>query len=238
MRGEVLKPDNIEGVGLILGEDGQRYQFTQLQVRNGAVLHPGQTVDFISMGDEARDIYALGAASAQQPAASQAAPAGAAPSMPATAQPTYAAALPLKSDGLWTYFVRALTKNFAQFNGRARRAEYWGYTLFAILAYFVLLVVDVVLSVAFYGTDQYGEPNVVPVLFILFAIYNILPSIAITVRRLHDQDISGWLYLINLVPYVGGLVLLVFMLLDSKPATNKHGPSPKYMGQATADTFI
>ena len=237
MRGEVLKPDNLDGAGLILGEDGQRYQFTQLQVRNGAVLHTGQAVDFISMGDEARDIYALGAAAAQQPAA-QPASAGAAPAMPASAQPIYAAAVPLKSDGLWTYFVRALTKNFAQFNGRARRAEYWGYTLFAIIAYIGLFVIDTVLSFSFYGTDQYGDPNVIPVLVILFWVYNILPSISITVRRLHDQDISGWLYLINLIPYVGGLVLLVFMLLDSKPATNKHGPSPKYMGQATADTFI
>tara|TARA_R110000787_G_scaffold250514_1_gene356161 strand:+ start:69 stop:785 length:717 start_codon:yes stop_codon:yes gene_type:complete len=237
MRGEVLKPDNIEGAGLILGEDGQRYQFTQLQVRNDAVLHAGQTVDFISMGDEARDIYALGARAVPQPAAPQPAYAGAAPGVPASAQPDYVAAVPLKSDGLWTYFVRALTKNFAQFNGRARRAEYWGYTLFAILAYFVLFVIDAFLSFAFYGTDQFGEPQFIPILVVVFWVYNILPSISITVRRLHDQDISGWLYLINLIPYVGGLVLLVFMLLDSKPATNKHGPSPKYMGQTTVDTF-
>lgn len=237
MRGEVLKPDNLDGAGLILGEDGQRYQFTQLQVRNGAVLHTGQAVDFISMGDEARDIYALGAAAMPQPTA-QPAPAGAAPAMPASAQPTYAAAVPLKSDGLWTYFVRALTKNFAQFNGRARRAEYWGYTLFAILAYIVLFVIDMVLSLAFYGTDQYGDPNIIPVFVILFWIYNILPAIAITVRRLHDQNMTGWLYLLNIVPYIGPVALLVLMFMDSTPATNKHGPSPKYMGQATADTFI
>lgn len=237
MRGEVLKSDNLDGAGLILGEDGQRYQFTQLQVRNGAVLHTGQTVDFISMGDEARDIYALGAAAAASPQPTVPPAHAGASVMPAPPHASYAAAVPLKNDGLWTYFVRALTKNFAQFNGRARRAEYWGYTLFAIIAYFVLFVIDTVLSFSFYGTDQYGDPNIIPVLVILFWVYNILPSIAITVRRLHDQDISGWLYLINLVPYVGGLVLLVFMLLDSKPATNKHGPSPKYMGVTTADTF-
>ena len=45
------------------------------------------------------------------------------------------------------------------------------------------------------------------------------------------------MYLISLIPYIGGLILLVFMILDSKPAPNKHGPSPKYMGVTTADTF-
>ena len=235
MRGEVLKSDNLDGAGLILGEDGQRYQFTQLQVRNGAVLHAGQTVDFISMGEEARDIYALGTAAAPaQPATTPQAYTGAPPFMPAAA---YAAAVPLKSDGLWTYFTRALTKNFAQFHGRARRAEYWGYVLFATIFYVAALLIDVMLSLAFYGTDEYGDPIILPILFIVFVLYNILPSLSITIRRLHDRDLSGWMYLISFIPYIGGLILLVFMILDSKPATNKHGPSPKYMGVTTADTF-
>lgn len=235
MRGEVLKSDNLDGAGLILGEDGQRYQFTQLQVRNDAVLHAGQTVDFISMGEEARDIYALGAAAAPaHPAATPPAYAGAQPAMPAAA---YATAVPLKSDGLWTYFTQALTKNFAQFHGRARRAEYWGYVLFATIFYVAALLVDVMLSLAFYGTDEYGDPIILPILFIVFVLYNILPSLSITIRRLHDRDLSGWMYLISFIPYIGGLILLVFMILDSKPETNKHGPSPKYMGATTADTF-
>ncbi|MEH6488984.1 DUF805 domain-containing protein [Hyphomonas oceanitis] len=233
MRGEVLKADSPDGAGLILGEDGQRYQFSQVQVRNGSVLQAGQTVDFVSMGEEARDIYALGAAPAAAQAAA-AAPYPAAPSMPA---PAYAAPVPQPSDGLWTYFIRALTKNFAQFNGRARRAEYWGYFLFVLITYFVLFIIDIVLSLSFYGTSEYGDPNIVPVLTILFWLYNILPGLSISVRRLHDQDLSGWLVLLNLVPYVGGFILLVFMFMDSKPATNKHGPSPKYAGAMTADTF-
>ncbi|WP_430404572.1 DUF805 domain-containing protein [Hyphomonas sp.] len=235
MRGEVLKSDGPDGSGLILGEDGVRYQYSQVQVRNGAVLEPGRTVDFVGMGEEARDIYALGVAAA--PAQAPPAPpayTGAAPAMPTA---SYAAAVPQKGDGLWTYFTRALTKNFAQFHGRARRSEYWGYVLFATIFYFVALIIDVFLSLAFYGTDQYGDPIILPILFIVFILYNILPSISITVRRLHDQDLSGWMYLISLIPYIGGLILLVFMILDSKPAPNKHGPSPKYMGVTTADTF-
>jgi uncharacterized membrane protein YhaH (DUF805 family) len=235
MRGEVLKSDSPDGSGLILGADGMRYQFSQGQVRNGAVLQPGQTVDFVGMGEEARDIYALGAAAAPaQPLSAQPAYTGAAPVMPTA---SYAAAVPLKSDGLWTYFTRALTKNFAQFHGRARRAEYWGYVLFATIFYIAAFFIDMMLSLALYGTDEYGDPVILPILLIVFGLYNILPSLSITVRRLHDQDLSGWLYLINLVPYIGGLILLVFMILDSKPAPNKHGPSPKYMGAGTADTF-
>ncbi|MEQ8300841.1 MAG: DUF805 domain-containing protein [Hyphomonas sp.] len=235
MRGEVLKSDSPDGSGLILGEDGMRYQYSQVQVRNGAVLQPGQTVDFVGMGEEARDIYALGAAAAPaQPATTPAAYTGAPPVMPAAA---YAAAVPMKGDGLWTYFTRALTKNFVQFHGRARRSEYWGYVLFATIFYVAALFVDVMLSLAFYGTDQYGDPIILPILFIVFLLYNILPSLSITIRRLHDQDLSGWMYLISFIPYIGGLILLVFMILDSKPATNKHGPSPKYMGATTADTF-
>lgn len=230
MRGEVLKSDGSDSSGLILGEDGIRYQFSQLQVRNGAMLEPGRTVDFIGMGQEARDIYALGGAAAPvQPAS-----AGAAPVMPTA---SYTGALPMKGDGVWTYFIRALTRNFARFHGRARRSEYRGYVLFATIFYFVALMIDVILSLAVYGRDEYGEPIVLPILFIVFLVYNILLSIAITVRRLHDQDLSGWMYLIGLIPYIGGLILLVFMFFDSKPAPNTHGPSPKYMGITTADTF-
>lgn len=234
MRGEVLKADSLDGAGLILGEDGQRYQFSQVQVRNGAVLQAGQTVDFVSMGEEARDIYALGAAPAAAPKAAATPAYAGQPSMPA---PAYAASVPQANDGLWTYFIRALTQNFARFHGRARRSEYWGYFLFVMISYVVLLIVDVFLSMSFYGRDEYGAPNIVPVLAGLFYLYNILPGLSITVRRLHDQDLSGWLVLLNVIAYVGGFILLVFMFMDSKPAPNKHGPSPKYAGAMTADTF-
>lgn len=235
MRGEVLKSDSPEGPGLILGEDGQRYRFSQLQVHNGAILRAGGKVDFVATGDEARDIYALGGA---QPAAAPAygAPRQAQPQ--ANMQtPLYAGAAAMPAESLWTYFTRALTRNYVQFNGRARRSEYWGYTLFFILSFIAAIIVDVIVSLAVMGTDEYGDPIFLPIFMLLFAFYSILPSIAITVRRLHDQDLSGWLYLINFIPYVGGLILLVFMLIDSKPAANKHGESPKYGSASTIDAF-
>lgn len=237
MRGEILKPDSPEGPGLILGEDGQRYRFSQLQVHNGAVLRVGGKVDFVPTGDEARDIYALGA---PQPAAPPAygAPRPAPPQPLASQQaPLYAGATAVPAEGLWTYFTRALTKNYVQFNGRARRSEYWGYTLFVILFFVAAVIVDVIVSLAVMDANAYGDPGFLPIVTVLFALYSILPSIAITVRRLHDQDLSGWLYLISFVPYIGGIVLFVFMLIDSKPAANKHGESPKYGASTTIDAF-
>ena len=61
----------------------------------------------------------------------------------------------------------------------------------------------------------------------LYAVAMILPSIAVTVRRLHDTDRSGWWYLLVFLPVIGGLVILVFMLLDGTPGSNRFGPSPK-----------
>lgn len=64
-------------------------------------------------------------------------------------------------------------------------------------------------------------------LIFVWAIAVLLPSIAVTVRRLHDAGYSGWIYLLGLVPYVGGLVLFIFALLSSQPVDNKWGKAPK-----------
>ena len=55
----------------------------------------------------------------------------------------------------------------------------------------------------------------------------LLPSINVSVRRLHDTGRSGWWLLLNFVPIIGPLVVTIFMLLDSQPGTNKYGPNPK-----------
>ena len=242
MRGQVLKPDGTDGPGLILGDDGVRYNYEQRQVRGDGPLSRGQKVDFIGLGDEARDIYALGPAPeadapqpAPQPAAAPVPPARQPyPSQPPTQAraAAYGAKPPaVHGDGVWTYFIRSITKNYFKFTGRARRQEYWGYTLFNVLTYFVVFILDILISaIAFDGNDF------VPMLTFIWFLYQIIPSIAVTVRRLHDQDLSGWLYLITWVPYIGWLVIFVFMLIDSRPEPNAHGPSPKY--DPSADAFI
>jgi hypothetical protein len=104
MRGEVLKPDGLDGPGLILGEDGKRYYYTAARVHRGAVLAAGSAVDFIGLGEDARDIYPLGGA-----AAVSAPPAG------VNIDAAYKPAVAARNDGFFTYFLRAMSKNYFQF---------------------------------------------------------------------------------------------------------------------------
>lgn len=126
-------------------------------------------------------------------------------------------------------------RKYADFQGRARRSEYWLFTLFIII---VMLVLYVPL-LAFAGDMQTtGELNPVAMLLLgvigIFGLATFIPSLAVTVRRLHDTDRSGWWYLIIFIPF-GSIVLLIFTVLDGTPGANKFGPDPK--GRGAADTF-
>jgi uncharacterized membrane protein YhaH (DUF805 family) len=125
------------------------------------------------------------------------------------------------------WFMEVLTKKYATFAGRARRSEYWYFMLFYFLAVVLLTVIDVF-------TGMYNEEAGIGLLSALFMIATILPSLAVTVRRLHDTDRSGWWVLLNLIPVIGVLVVLVFTVLDSQPGANRFGPNPKgVMGPGT-----
>lgn len=118
-----------------------------------------------------------------------------------------------------SWYLGAL-KNYADFGGRARRREYWYFTLFNTLALLVLVILDVIL-----GT--FSEELSVGLLEGVYILAVLIPSFAVSVRRLHDTDRSGWWLLIGVVPFVGGLALLVLVLLDSQPGPNEYGPNPK-----------
>lgn len=114
-----------------------------------------------------------------------------------------------------------LKQKYADFNGRASRSEYWWFVLLQFLIYLVLMFVTG--GVMNYET---GEMNIIGIIIFLLALAIFLvPSIAVSVRRLHDIDKSGWFYLINLVPYVGGLIFLVLMVLPPKEP-NRFGDAP------------
>lgn len=110
------------------------------------------------------------------------------------------------------WYMKAL-KNYVGFEGRARRKEYWNFALFNFLISLALAVVDAMLETG--------------VLTGLYGLAVLLPGLAVSVRRLHDTNRSGWWLLIGLVPVVGAIALLVFALLDSDPGPNRYGPSPK-----------
>jgi uncharacterized membrane protein YhaH (DUF805 family) len=113
-------------------------------------------------------------------------------------------------------------KKYAEFNGRARRTEYWMFALFNILICFAALILGLIFMKASIGLGIF-----LYVLLVLYSLATLLPGLAVCVRRLHDTDKSGWMILLCLVPFIGGLIVLIFMLLDSTPGTNQYGTNPK-----------
>lgn len=124
-------------------------------------------------------------------------------------------------------------RRYADFQGRSRRLEYWMFTLGASLLLVVAIIAFVVIAHAFAPEERLPDTSLNPAsialgLFILlFYMAIFVPSIAVQVRRFHDQDKSGWLILLGFIPYVGGLVLLVFMCLEGTHGPNRYGPDPK-----------
>lgn len=119
-----------------------------------------------------------------------------------------------------SYFVNAITKHYTDFSGRARRKEFWMFYLFLIIAGLIATVIDNLLGTTFPGFN-YGAVYGLTVLALL------LPSLAVSIRRLHDVGKSGWLILIYLVPVIGFIWLLVLFCMDGQPGTNAYGPNPK-----------
>ena len=111
-------------------------------------------------------------------------------------------------------------KQYAVFSGRARRKEYWFFILFNVLVAVVLTVVDLSL-----GTIQ--QETGTGLLGSLYGLAVLLPTIGVSIRRLHDTDRSGWWLLLSLIPVLGGLILLVFMLLEGTPGENRFGANSR-----------
>jgi len=117
------------------------------------------------------------------------------------------------------WYLEVLRK-YAVFDGRARRKEYWYFFLINTVISIFLAFID-----SFTGTIS--EDAGIGLLDGLYALAVLIPGTAVTVRRLHDTDRSGWWILIGLIPVIGGIALLVFMILDSTPGDNQYGPNPK-----------
>ncbi|ALW88256.1 DUF805 domain-containing protein [Deinococcus actinosclerus] len=138
-------------------------------------------------------------------------------------------------------YLNVIRNNYANFTGRARRREYWMFTLInsVILILLQIPVQGAVIAMAAQNeadtAPSAGLTGVTLIFLILLVVYSLavmVPSIAVTVRRLHDTGKSGWWYLLNLIP-LGSLVILVFMVLDSEPGSNKWGPNPKGVNGGT-----
>ena len=124
------------------------------------------------------------------------------------------------------WYLKAL-KQYADFHGRARRTEFWMFVLVNVAISIVLGIVDAATGTAS-ALAAGGMASYSPgILGSIYGLAVLIPSIAVTVRRLHDTDRSGWWFFIQLIPVVGGIVILVFACLEGTRGPNRFGADPK-----------
>ena len=129
--------------------------------------------------------------------------------------------------------IGAFYSGYFNFETRSTRSEFWWAKLFKTLVYIALFVL-----MAMGGMDTDSGEAVLgfgTIFILLFYFANFIPNIAVGVRRFHDQNQSGWMYLLSLIPYVGGIILLIFMCIDGTHGENRFGEDP--LGDSLYDTF-
>jgi uncharacterized membrane protein YhaH (DUF805 family) len=140
-------------------------------------------------------------------------------------------------------------RRYAEFSGRSRRKEYWMFTLFLFLVgiVFNILMMTMGFSAAnMMAMNRYGAGDpaavfqgfgtgfwVLIAIYMVFVLATLIPSLAVSVRRLHDRDMSGWflllfvvLFMIPLVNFIAAIAYLVLMCLEGTKGPNKYGPDP------------
>lgn len=206
MRGEILSYDETAGSGLISGDDLARYAYDRADLGGDVAPAPGLRVDFVPDGGQARQIILLQVQERGLPAAAFQ------PGEP-----------PLD---MWAYFVRCLRGKYFDGYGRARRLEYWSFVLFSTLtmigAFLPFLFAAAVLGAV--SEDLFPLSLILLILPVLWTFYMVIPSACVAIRRLHDIGLTGWLYLVAFIPYVGGFFMLVVACIPSQPYPNPYGP--------------
>jgi uncharacterized membrane protein YhaH (DUF805 family) len=146
--------------------------------------------------------------------------------------------------------IKTVLSKYAVFNGRARRSEFWWYTLAVTILQTILFVVFVAPGYSAYLTatmewSTAGDPTApmpaMPgslvtgyLITSLVSLALLLPTIGVSVRRLHDTDRSGFWYFLHLVPFVGTIILIVWQAANGTPGPNQYGPDPKAVPQPAA----
>ena len=121
-------------------------------------------------------------------------------------------------------YYQSVLKNYANFDGRARRSEYW---YFALANFLIILGLEILGFVVAFALESKVLTLIFGILVIGYLLATIIPNISVLVRRLHDVGKSGWWYFISFVPLIGGIWLLVLICTDSQPGSNEYGINPK-----------
>lgn len=106
-------------------------------------------------------------------------------------------------------------KNFAKFEGRSSRSEYWYFALFNFLISIALAMLPFFAGKMFAGVSG------------LYGLLVFIPTIALSIRRLHDTNRSGWWFLINFLPFIGWIIFIIFAIQASDAGDNQYGPNPQ-----------
>lgn len=114
------------------------------------------------------------------------------------------------------WYLKVVRDNYANFQGRARRQEYWMYALINLIIVIILSMFDTLL---FSSGNNFISG--------IYSLAVLLPGIAVSVRRLHDTDRSGWWLLLTFIPIVGVIILLIFMCVEGDHVNNRFGSNPK-----------
>lgn len=207
MRGDILHFDGAQGLGVINGDDGSRYAFTRTDLYDRAPLAKAMRVEFRAEGGRARDVVrARGDAR-----------------LPDGGKTTGS-----RGPGLWRHFLGALTRDYANFGGRAHRAEYWSYALVWLVALALVMAVGFVCDGGLTDFRAAVEaPAITLTLAVVFVAATFLPGLGLAIRRQHDIGLSGWYSLLALIPSLGSLALLAFSLIPSQKRDNRWGPGPE-----------
>lgn len=118
------------------------------------------------------------------------------------------------------WYLKVVRDNYANFEGRARRKEYWMFALINTIIIIPLYIFSIYLIAehnSFIGI----------IIYCIYSLAILIPSLAVLVRRLHDIGKSGWMMLISFIPVIGGIWLLVLLVMDGDNGSNIYGPNPK-----------
>tara|TARA_B100000780_G_scaffold100870_1_gene70448 strand:- start:5419 stop:5805 length:387 start_codon:yes stop_codon:yes gene_type:complete len=122
------------------------------------------------------------------------------------------------------YYLDILTNKYSDFSGRARRKEYWYWTLNYIIVLLIAMVMDNLLGLNF---ELLGQDLGYGWIYLIVGITHFLPGLSMVIRRLHDVGKSGWFYFIILIPLIGIIWMLVLVCSDGVKEENKWGTNPK-----------